>query len=594
MESAGNAGSDVKSDTASDLKSNGREAKERNPATSEPAEEEPQPACVQRETALADLQEARIVQGHGAPAERHRQRSDSLESTDRALPCLAALVPSKVSRWLLDSGASNHMIGRNLLPKGCTLFEGKVLTVKTAKGEITLKERAYIAVPALGIAVEALVFPEAPAALSIGKLIEAGFTFSWLRGAPQLFNPDEVEIQVDVSHRVPYVYVSQLHAQAAAAVVDMDGVDDDERILAAYEDLKKDNEPSSPEAAFRCGPITCLPAEEEEEKSEPSAGSDVKLDTAGEPPEDAEDDGMGPKLPRGFDARRNVHEKDVADAYNPLSAYHLRTHFPKLKGCPVCQEANTNMRPHRRRKDSQGLPSSFELEKFGDLVTMDVITMERMTVREETEKWSSRSRSRSCLLLYDVYTGWIEAFDLPRHTTDEVEHCIRRFAHKMEGTVIGQIKYMHTDGAPEFEAACKRCGIKLDVSDPGKPQENSFIERQVQFVIRGTRASLRASGLPLAFWPYAAATWCFLRNHQRRQDGESPYSMRFPYSKLSGCLMLPFGAAVSYLAPDTSREGKNPSKLGPRLTYGILVGYKVNVGGVWSGSYHVVPYSAFA
>ena len=157
---------------------------------------------------------------------------------------------------------------------------------------------------------EALVFPEAPAALSIGKLVEAGFTFSWLRGTPQLFNPDELEIQVDISHRVPYVYVSQLHTQAAAVVMDMDGVDDDERILAAYEELKRNNEheSSGPEAAFRCEPPLCLPAEEEE-TSEPSAGSDVKADTAGKPAEVEEDDGMGYKLPRGFDARRKIHEK---------------------------------------------------------------------------------------------------------------------------------------------------------------------------------------------------------------------------------------------------------------------------------------------
>ena len=107
---------------------------------------------------------------------------------------------------------------------------------------------------------------------------------------------------------------------------------------------------------------------------------------------------------------------------------------------------------------------------------------------------------------------------------------IRRFGGKKEGTLIKEIRYMFSDGSDEFVAACRQLGIKHDTSAPGKPQENSFIERQVQTVIRGTRAALRASGLPLACWLYAAGTYCHLRNMQREEDGESPWSRRFKRS----------------------------------------------------------------
>ena len=111
------------------------------------------------------------------------------------------------------------------------------------------------------------------------------------------------------------------------------------------------------------------------------------------------DDGDGYRLPRGFDSRRSVYSKDIADAYNPCSAYHLRTHYPKYKGCPVCCDANTRSRPHRRRGDLQGLPSHLDLDKFGDLVTMDVITIESKSLSGTLDKWQSLKRTRNCLLI---------------------------------------------------------------------------------------------------------------------------------------------------------------------------------------------------
>ena len=90
---------------------------------------------------------------------------------------------------------------------------------------------------------------------------------------------------------------------------------------------------------------------------------------------------------------------------------------------------------------------------------MDLITMESRSLSGTLSKWESQKRTRNCLLLYDVYTGSLQSFDIPRHNTDEVERCIRRFAGKKFGTVINEIRYMYTDGAPEFVEACNRCGI---------------------------------------------------------------------------------------------------------------------------------------
>ena len=144
------------------------------------------------------------------------------------------------------------------------------------------------------------------------------------------------------------------------------------------------------------------------------------------------------------------------------------------------------------------------------------------------------------LVVYDVWSGWLQGFDLPRHNTHYVEMALRKFAGRPQGEAADKIKYIYCDGAPELTKACDALGIDCDTSMPGAPSTNAIAERQVQTVLRGTRAALRASGLPLAFWPYAMTTCCHLRNLQRRRDGTSPYTRRFPGSSYKG-LKLPFG-----------------------------------------------------
>ena len=58
-------------------------------------------------------------------------------------------------------------------------------------------------------------------------------------------------------------------------------------------------------------------------------------------------------------------------------------------------------------------------------------------------------------------------------------------------------------------------------------------------------------------------------------------------------LRMPFGSAVSYNAPDTTREGQEASKLQPRCHDGILLGYDLRYGGSFGGGYVVAPLDAF-
>ena len=60
--------------------------------------------------------------------------------------------------------------------------------------------------------------------------------------------------------------------------------------------------------------------------------------------------------PAGLDARHRIFAKDARGAFNQNSAHHLRCHYPQLRSCPTCCDANTNVSPQRRRGDDAGLP----------------------------------------------------------------------------------------------------------------------------------------------------------------------------------------------------------------------------------------------
>ena len=226
---------------------------------------------------------------------------------------------------------------------------------------------------------------------------------------------------------------------------------------------------------------------------------------------------------------------------------------------------------------------------------MDVVTVERVVKGKYTEEdYQDRLRrgERCMLIVYDVWSGWLQAIDIRTSDTDNISMALRRFAGVPAGMLGSKISYMYSDGAKELVKACEDLGIVHDTSYPGHPASNAIAERQVQTALRGTRAALRAAGLPLAFWPHAMRTFCHLRNLQRRKDGSSPYARRFPHSRYRG-LKLPFGAAVSYSAPDTTKEGQQSQKVAPTLTDGVLLGYDLRYGGAYAGGYVVIPHCVF-
>ena len=111
---------------------------------------------------------------------------------------------AKVTTWILDTGASNHM-----LPPGKagnqTYKAERPLRIRTAAGVVDCDRRAYVDLPALKDAVEAIILPDTPCALSVGRLIDAGYLFYWEDQVPRLITPTGEEAEIFVMAHVPYI-----------------------------------------------------------------------------------------------------------------------------------------------------------------------------------------------------------------------------------------------------------------------------------------------------------------------------------------------------------------------------------------------------
>ena len=85
-------------------------------------------------------------------------------------------------------------------------------------------------------------------------------------------------------------------------------------------------------------------------------------------------------------------------------------------------------------------------------------------------------------------------------------------------------------------------------------------------------------------WPYVVKHWCFAEN-THDYGGDCSYRKR--YGVWSKAQRIPFGAIIDFKLP--KKLEKQLPKFGPRGLPGLLLGYRTQPGGKWSGDYRVSP-----
>ena len=81
------------------------------------------------------------------------------------------------------------------------------LQLQTANGTISFKRQIDLTLPGLSLPVEALLLPQSPPVLSLGRRrMEQGFSFRWDAGQePQFLSPDGTLAPLVVKGYIPYI-----------------------------------------------------------------------------------------------------------------------------------------------------------------------------------------------------------------------------------------------------------------------------------------------------------------------------------------------------------------------------------------------------
>ena len=226
--------------------------------------------------------------------------------------------------------------------------------------------------------------------------------------------------------------------------------------------------------------------------------------------------------------------------------------------CDACVRAKM-----RRFKTKRGAFKQ-QLKKWGDLVTFDFLTPERvgqLGIETDTNVFAVR----------DVYSGIRMAYPTSDGSAGEVIRCMKEFMGKRK------IRVAFGEYAPQFVSACQQLGTTFDHSLPGRPRNNSLAERNNLYVLDQVTTCLLAAGLPPCYWSFALTSTCHLLNVEI-VDGESAwYNMHGDHF---GGKSIPLGAYVHF-KPSFTRD--DTDKFAPRSVRGVFAGYELESGMRWSG-----------
>ena len=172
---------------------------------------------------------------------------------------------------------------------------------------------------------------------------------------------------------------------------------------------------------------------------------------------------------------------DLSEGLQPFHDFkHRFTHFPFTPACWVCRLANRRGRTHNARKEDH--PHYEDLGEFGEHITVDFLIARR-------PKIEVLCGSKNMLLLYDLATGWVQAWPTTSRHASEVRSVLINATSIKE-----QLLHVYSDNADEFKKSCKDLQLSHSFSIPGDPQSNGLIENKVRLVKRGGRALLAQPG----------------------------------------------------------------------------------------------------
>ena len=318
--------------------------------------------------------------------------------------CLPALSKTKLEErdFLVDSGASMHMISRNGLNPGemeTVTTSRYPTTVITANGEVQTHEEATVHVRELDMFLTVKIIEDTPAVLSLGKLCEDhGYSCEWTNGQKPCLIKNGVRIQRNAENYVPIVVPC---------------------LSTGFSSSSSDSTPptSLPQESTGSTPI---PASVECESADEPARRDPSVNTTNNPkPKNMRitirygTTHYFPKYRNGcknsgsiswMKALRNLMNHTRVFSRNLLleplrrvvpGDHSVETHFPKDRNCEIGQRTKITRTPCRRHTGGV-VPRA---QNFGGLITADhkINSQWRMWISKKSPICSCGARMRNSM-----------------------------------------------------------------------------------------------------------------------------------------------------------------------------------------------------
>ena len=451
---------------------------------------------------------------------------------------------------------------------------------------------------------KAYVLEETPAVLSVGKkCMEQGYSFIWLSGRnrnPYMMDDNGECTPLTVRDNIPYIKLNdpkgrhEKFSSCESTIINQirkmidEGIIEDKKITG---DDGKDGGSALPsirltedsqglsdlrfswavpgEAEADGGPPLPPPAEA------PADGGDHDPPAERYAPASEEEWEAIEKVSAEFD--NGELEIDVVDGVPRLarpgslkaeanSLVHILTHRYKNPYCETCVRAK--MKHRKTRRGAFNRP----LKKFGDLISFDYLDLDKSSLDLVPVL------DYKVLVVRDRFTGMIAGYGSRTGETDQVIRSLKHFFGRRK------VLQLYSDDAPAFVKAAKELKISHDSSLPGRAQNNSYTERNNQFLIMTVSTCLLHAGAPPCFWKYALDCVCHLLNCEHTTEDGSAW-MKMHDEEFKGQL-IPFGAKV-FFKPSGARSIEQDHKMDPDAIPGIFAGYEITTGLGWSNKYLV-------
>ena len=287
---------------------------------------------------------------------------------------------------------------------------------------------------------------------------------------------------------------------------------------------------------------------------EPDLDPGERSSVAAEVREVAPDEAL-PRLP----------ESTIAAREDAVSIQHRLNHFPKNPLCDVCNRAKLFSKRIKSRRVPDPESDLPDASSFGEQIAIDHMVVTK----------SSGGREFLVLIVYDSFSGIVNAYPTRTKSSEFVYQCLRHFVglrYKNPDTVC------RSDAAPELVKAIRELGWLPETALPRRWPHNSKCERQIRAFEESCRCLHLQAGFAVmpGLWPVTCRYAAISMNIDKWEE-----AFKTDFKGASYAL----GQLVFYR---TKFEDKH--KMAPNAFPALMAGWKLEFGMRYKGVLNVLDY----